>query len=261
MTSATNAWLATANSVMQYGKAAYPRQQTTKENINQVTSFDMNYPVVFHEDRHLSYTFMAAEALWITSGSPFCEDIVKYCSHVQKYSDDGYIFNGAYGPAFISQINFVVDSLRKDIYTRQAVMTIWHPNPIETKDHKCTIAFIFFVRKRRLNVTVQMRSSDIWLGLPYDMFNFTIMTLKILTTINERILSVDKISLGEMTINAVSSHIYNKNVHDMGKLLANDNTNVPETIPSECYTEWKFVVKSLLACRSNVDTTLWTIRP
>jgi Thymidylate synthase len=47
-----------------------------------------------------------------------------------------------------------------------------------------------------------MRSSDVWMGLPYDMFSFTCMSYMIAETVNA--------VLGNCSITAGSSHIYSK---------------------------------------------------
>ena len=72
---------------------------------------------------------MAAEALWILSGDNKVETIAPYNKNIKQFSDDGIIFQGAYGPRIISQLDYVIESLRKDRESRQAVLTIWNPNP------------------------------------------------------------------------------------------------------------------------------------
>ena len=263
MTKANKAWVDSLQETQMWGAKTFPRSIETKESLNMPLFFDMNWPVINHEYRNLDYSFMAAEAYWITSGSPLVEDIGPYCMHIKKYSDDGYIFNGAYGPAFLSQLNFIVETLLKDPNSRQAVMTIWHPNPIETKDHKCTVALAFNIRGGIMTTTVFMRSNDLWLGRPYDMFNFTIMTIKILTALNARF-GGPPYALGQMCLHAVSSHIYYNNFEQIELLLANhDKYKVTKRIPGRCLTDWQFVVDSLLACRDKTDEQheLWGIRP
>ncbi len=265
---ATEAWLNSIKHVYENGNTQFPRNIETKEILNDVCSFDMNAPICHHNLRKLSYKFMAAEAYWITSGSPLVEDIAPYNKHISDYTDDGYIFNGAYGPAFLSQVNFVVNTLFKDQMSRQAVMTIWHPNPIASKDHKCTVSLMFNIRDGRINTTVQMRSNDLILGRPYDMFNFTIMTLRILTLLNSRnniLLDGTKndILLGTLTLNSMSAHIYARDFEIVERLNHSkydyENTHF---VPSESTMNWQLVVDSLLACRDMTDTTnLWKIRP
>lgn len=258
--SGTEAWLNSLQEVMNLGTGVAPRGKDTKEILNQVIEFDMNYPVCHHPERKLSYQFMAAEAYWITSGSPLVEDISPYNKHIANFSDDGYIFNGAYGPAFISQLNHVVNSLKEDSNSRQAVITIWHPNPISSKDHKCTVSLIFNVRFNRIYTTVLMRSNDLQLGRPYDMFNFTVMTLKVLTELNRN--KVYPVELGTCTLHAVSAHVYEPWYEKSQRMLHQCIVIPYDRVPAHCITDWQFVVDSLLACRDKTDTSgLWEIRP
>lgn len=262
MDHATHAWLESLDHVINTGVKRFPRSLETKEALNAACFFDMNYPICHHDYRGLNYSFLAAEAYWITSGSPLVEDIEPYMSHIKQYSDDGYIFNGAYGPAFLSQINFVVETLLADPSSRQAVMTIWHPNPITTKDHKCTVALNWYIRDRRLCCTVFMRSNDLYLGRPYDMFNFSIMSLRILTSMNARFTG-PAFELGDQCLHAVSSHIYAKDYANVSQLARQPQfTAKTSVVPVEATKSWQYVVDSLLACRDMSSTKgLWKIRP
>ena len=258
----TTAWLNSMDHVMTHGTTSYPRQIETKEILNSPCEFDMNYPVVNHPGRNLHYGFMAAEAYWITSGSPLVEDIAPYNKHISKFSDDGYIFNGAYGPAFLSQVNYVVATLLNDKWSRQAIMTIWHPNPIDSKDHKCTVALAFNIRDDKIHTTVFMRSNDLWLGRPYDMFNFTMMTLRILCQYNSNHTGPN-VGLGDMCIHAVSSHIYATNYEEITDVLQVQEEEDHNIVPTLGHKDWQFLVDSMLTCRDNKphDINLWRIRP
>lgn len=265
---ANQAWLHALGDVADFGVPVGPRGMGTQEILNYPSAFDMNSPICYHQDRKLSYKFMAAEAYWITSGSMFTEDIVPYNSHIAKFSDDDYIFNGAYGPKFINQLQFVVNQLRKDCDTRQAVMTIWIQNPIDTKDYACTLSLQFMIRDGRLNTIVNMRSNDLWLGRPYDMFNFTIMSLRVLTYLNEGYDCTygELTRLGTLYLNAGSTHLYDQNVEE-GKRISDllPNKRVYR-VPDRALCDWKFVVNSLLACRDMdeeaiQENNLWRIRP
>ncbi len=266
---ANQAWMNSLQEVIDEGEKVNPRGIETHEIIGSSIRFDMNYPICYHQHRHLSYTFMAAEAYWITSGSMFVEDIAPYNKHIQKFSDDGYIFNGAYGPKFINQLDYVVNCLRKDSLSRQAVMTIWVPNPIETKDYACTLALQFLIRDNALHTIVTMRSNDLWLGRPYDMFNFTIMSLRVLTYLNsDNYIETFNapIELGHLTLQVGSTHLYQNNwekANQVADILPNIS---PNPVPIRAYYDWKFVVESLLACRDKDEDaiqkcSLWRIRP
>jgi len=260
---ATEAWLESLQNVYNNGIEYAPRNLKTREVMNEIISFDMNYPVCYHENRKLSYKFMAAEAYWIASGGMMVDEIAPYNKHIANFSDDGHIFNGPYGPMFVSQIDYVVNSLLHDNNTRQAVLTIWHPNTMRSKDYKCTIALIFNIRDDKLHTTVLMRSSDRILGLSYDMFNFTIMTLRILTYLNENAEETSEkiIGLGTQTLHAVSSHIYEDKFELVNSILNKKSNTIKSKVPNQALLSWKFITDSLIACRDMKDTTdLWKIR-
>lgn len=225
---ATEAWIDVLSSILMNGEKSSPRGKPTLEVISNHTAFDMNYPVVQCEPRKLSYKFMNAEALWILQGDDSVKGIAPWNKAIAKFSDDGERFFGAYGPKVVDQIPYVVRTLLGDISTRQAVMTIWRENPPKTKDVPCTLSLHFLIRGSQLDCHVTMRSSDAWLGVPYDFFNFSMIAATVLRFFNlnwaeqQRGLGdctpicspgciVRSISLGNLYWTASSSHLYERN--------------------------------------------------
>ena len=259
------AWLYILRSIITNGHYVSPRGKRSLE-LNYIScGFDMKKPVLTSVKRNLSYVFLAAEALWILDGSDKVDDIVKYNKYLLPFSDDGKIFYGAYGPRFVAQFEYIVDILLKDNDTRQAVITLWKPSPKRSKDIPCTVSLTFNIRNDKLNCYVNMRSNDMWLGFPYDMFTFTMISLKILSFLN---IKNDKfIDLGILFYISVSSHIYEKNLIDVHKILENRFDNYDyNSIPDDKINDWDFFEKSLIACRDNnykeiVNDNLWCIRP
>ena len=160
-------------------------------------------------ERQLSYAFMAAEAYWILSGDNRVETIAPYNQHISQFSDDGTTFFGAYGPKIFSQLDYVILKLCEDPGTRQAGLTIWQENPPSTKDVPCTIAVFFNIRNLKLNCHIFMRSSDIWLGLPYDVFNFSMLAHLVCAELNQ--LSANVLEPGLLYLTMASSHLYDTN--------------------------------------------------
>lgn len=209
-TDVNEVWCELMRELLQGGINASPQSFAASEMGNETFEImasqikvNMEQPVLGSIARGLSYRFMAAEALWILTGDDRVETITPYCKHMAKYSDDGEIFFGAYGPPLVEQTEYVLDKLRTDPATRQAVMTFWRPNPnVDTKDTPCTISAHWMIRDSRLHCFVNMRSSDVWLGLPYDIFNFTMISLYIALHL--------RVSLGDMYHTADSRHVYVK---------------------------------------------------
>lgn len=222
-------WHNQLSKVLTYGKDIAPRGQNTKELVNQVFEVNMKYPVLICPERRLSYKFMAAEALWILSGDDKVETIAPYNKNIKQFSDDGIVFQGAYGPRIISQLDYVIESLRKDRESRQAVLTIWNPNPKPSKDIPCTVSITFQIRDNKLDCFVFMRSSDLFLGIPYDVFNFSMLSHLVCS-------ELDNVTPRTLYLTAASSHLYETDFEKAINCLKHDYTS-SDPIPKLTKTE------------------------
>jgi len=126
-------------------------------------------------DRTLNYTFCIAEWLWMLTGRTDVGSIDYFNPNIKQFSDDGKTMNGSYGPKLVEQLPYVIKTLAADRDSRQALLTIWRERPAATKDVPCTCLMQFFVRGNAVDMICYMRSNDLWLGFPYDVFNFTMI--------------------------------------------------------------------------------------
>lgn len=132
-----------------------------------------------------SPAFAMAEYLWYMRGENSLETMAFYAPGIRRFSDDGETLNSAYGHRIFGahpHIGFdqwreIKALLKNDPESRQAVVHIRTPRDslLPTKDHPCTIALQFLQRRGRLHLVTTMRSNDIVLGTPYDIFSFTMM--------------------------------------------------------------------------------------
>ncbi len=202
----------------------------SKEILGHRSIVSMTYPVVTCRGRNINYRFMCAEACMLLSGSDKVADIAPYCKMISHYSDDGVTFFGAYGPMIQGQLQYVANKLMEDPNTRQAVLTIWKPNPPLSKDIPCTLSLQFIIRKNRLHVFANMRSNDIWLGWPYDVFNFSMvgasMALWLRRYSNKHQLA--GLELGNLYMYAGSLHLYDSHYGAAGK-VSSENGYQPYT--------------------------------
>lgn len=161
--------------LLENGGECSPRGNKIKEILGQTIVGPMRLNVLDHPVRDLNYRFMVAEWCWIMAGRRDLATLVRFNKKYADYSDDGETLAGAYGPRIRSQLDWVLAKLREDRDTRQAVINLWTPSPSASKDIPCTLNMQFFVRGKFLNMITNMRSSDAWLGLPYDWFSFTML--------------------------------------------------------------------------------------
>ncbi|MBY5827104.1 thymidylate synthase [Rhizobium leguminosarum] len=124
------------------------------------------------------------ELAWYLAG----DNTIAFISHYlgkkyAQFSDDGGITaNGAYGkriflPREASQWNRVISLLRARPGSRNALIQIFSNDDAarQSNDIPCTCTLHFVVRKDALHLHAHMRSNDAWIGLPHDIFSFTML--------------------------------------------------------------------------------------
>jgi thymidylate synthase len=209
-------WVKDLEHIFKYGTVTSPRGMKVYEVVGYKSTLDMNRPIIFNKKRKLGYKFMAAEAAWILSGDDKVSTIAPYSKDISQFSDDGEKFFGAYGPKVVDQLGYTIAKLVEDRDTRQAVVNIWRESPPESRDIPCTLSLQWLVRNSELHCVATMRSSDLWLGHPYDVFNFSAISFYILLWLRKNNIQVN---LGDLHLTAGSKHIYERNVEMVGEIV------------------------------------------
>ena len=199
------------------------------EIINATTTIeDPTRCILKSQVRKLPMRYLVGELLWYMSGQNTLKSIQTITHAWDRMSDDGETVNSNYGWCIqhkfgFDQWNYVKELLQKDPDTRQAVIHIkTAENSLEhpTKDMNCTVAIQFFIRQEKdgpkLHMTVYMRSNDLWMGFPNDVFQFTAMQILMAMELG--------IGVGTYTHHAGSLHLYER---DYKKSLENISASQP----------------------------------
>lgn len=161
----------------------------------------LNCPV-----RNANPFFHCMEFVWMMAGSNDAEWLGQFNKRMLTYADEG-ILRGAYGYRWanpIFQIPQVIELLRKDPDTRQAVLSMWDPvhdgARALTSDRPCNTHIYFRVNEHdELNMTVCNRSNDfVWGMLGANVVHMTLL--------HEYIASAAGYKLGMY-------HVFSNNVH------------------------------------------------
>lgn len=214
--SVTDGLIDTINNIIKYGNVAVNLKDTTICEFNDAlvvdcsVGIDVPYMLAFNNEavKKVSPKFALAEAAYILQGRDDC-GIINDFLFMERYKQSDVMI-GAYGPYFKKQLSNTIHKLMHDPTTRQAVIAVW---PIDDAfrrsnaciDVPCTNYFAFYIDKiagyNVLNMTVVHRSSDVLLGLIYDI----VFQQLLLQTVA---LFLDDVYLGTITNIAVNRHIY-----------------------------------------------------
>jgi len=114
---------------------------------------------------------------WYMSGNPNAEEISTYAPIWKRMMDDKGNVRSNYGWQWKrnNQLDKVIDKLKENNNTRQAAISIYDGKEIDTysKDTPCTYAVQFTILNNKLDMSVLMRSNDLWYGFCNDSYCFS----------------------------------------------------------------------------------------
>jgi len=154
-----------------FGTESAPRGQKVRELELEMLRLDPHFSLMDFEDRPFNYKYFMGELGWYLLKDRNIDFINNFSSFWKNIADEGGHINSNYGNLlFGDQLQWALDSLKKDKNTRQAVCFLNQPKfQYEgNKDFVCTMYLNFWIRDNKLNMKVQMRSNDIFFGLTYD---------------------------------------------------------------------------------------------
>lgn len=116
------------------------------------------------------------------------------------------------------QIEYCIKEIKNN--TRRAVISLWNPTELEEQALPCCYTSFNFVRDNdKLNMTMDFRSSDLFLGLPYDIIVGALFLIKIAEVCN---LKPNKLGL-----NLKDAHIYEDHREAAIKYYHTENYTLP----------------------------------
>lgn len=112
------------------------------------------------------------------------------------------------------QLKYIIQELMKPENSRRAVLSGWNPTQLsEMALPPCHILYTFYKNKNGISCMMNMRSSDLFLGLP-----FNIASTSILTHIIAKVLHVNPV---DISITITDAHIYEEHIDAVNEQVKN----------------------------------------
>jgi len=143
------------------------------------------------------------------------------------YNDINDIDSGANnyceGAKGIDQIKYVLEELSKDTNSRRAVLSAWNPSDLKKMAlPPCHILYIFNRCSKGLSCHLTLRSSDLFLGLP-----FNIASTALLTHIFAHVLHIPA---NEISLSICDAHIYEEHTPQVAKQIDSEMYDLPKVL-------------------------------
>ena len=130
-------------------------------------------------------------------------------------------------PVIIDQLKALIQGLKTDPYGRRHIITAWQPAELDQMClPPCHILFQCYVSGRSLNMTVYMRSVDLFLGLPFDIASYAVLL--------HLIAKETTLVPGELVFFFGDAHIYLNHIDQVHEVLRRPSFQLPQLeIPTD----------------------------
>jgi len=121
------------------------------------------------------------------------------------------------------QIRYLLEELIKPDNSRRAVLSGWNPVDLNKMAlPPCHILYIFNKTSKGLSCHMTLRSSDLFLGLPFNIASTALLTQILATVLN--------INISEICLSICDAHIYKEHVNQIDKQVLLEPYDLPKLI-------------------------------
>lgn len=216
----------------------------TKSVFGYQMRFDLNegFPMVTTKKLHLKS--IVYELLWFLKGDTNIAYLKENGVNIwNEWADQ----NGNLGPVYghqwrnwnseeIDQIEELIETLKTNPNSRRMLVSAWNPSvlPDTTKSFSenvaagkvalppCHAFFQFYVADGKLSCQLYQRSADIFLGVPFNIASYALLTMMIAQVCN--------LQLGEFIHTFGDAHIYNNHFEQLEIQLSRDCKPLPKML-------------------------------
>lgn len=197
----------------------------SRTGVDTISYFSAHYRVDLQKGfpllttKQMMWDSLLREVLWYLSGEKHINNLRKYTKIWDAWADEngnldspyGYFWrrfpsaeqdgNGEWKVREVDQIQYVIETLKKEPYSRRLVVSAWEPgNAEKSKIPPCHYTFAFNVNNGKLNCHLTQRSGDIALGIPFNLAAYAILT--------QIIAQETELELGYFSHTVIDAHIY-----------------------------------------------------
>jgi thymidylate synthase len=196
--------------------------------------FDLGEGFPLATTKKLHVKSIIHELLWFLAG----DTNVKYLNqHGVKIWDEWADENGDLGPVYgrqwrswpapaggaIDQIANVVTAIRRNPDSRRLIVTAWNPAEVDQMAlPPCHCLFQFYVAKGRLSCQLYQRSADVFLGVPFNIASYALLTLMMA--------QVTELAAGEFVHTFGDAHLYLNHIEQARLQLARSPRRLPRMV-------------------------------
>jgi thymidylate synthase len=220
------------NHVLEHGDKKEDRTGTGTISIfGYQMRFDLSekFPLLTTKKVHLKSVIH--ELLWFLKGSTNIGYLKENGVSIwDEWADE----NGDLGPVYgsqwrswqtsdgrtIDQISNLIENIKNNPDSRRLIVSAWNVGEVDKmKLPPCHCFFQFYVANDKLSCQLYQRSADIFLGVPFNIASYALLTLMIAQVTN--------LVPGEFVHTLGDAHIYSNHIEQVKQQLSRDTKDLP----------------------------------
>ncbi|MCQ2177403.1 MAG: thymidylate synthase [Bacteroidales bacterium] len=203
----------------------------TKSIFGHQMRFDLSegFPLLTTKKVHLKSIIY--ELLWFIKGST---NITWLKEHGVSIWDEWADENGDLGPVYgkqwrswqtpdgrsIDQLSQVIETIKNNPDSRRMIVCAWNPSDVDNMAlPPCHCFFQFYVAEGRLSCQLYQRSADTFLGVPFNIASYALLTMMIAQVCN--------LKPGEFIHTTGDTHIYLNHFDQVREQLSREPRKLP----------------------------------
>ena len=162
---------------------------------------------------------------WKEMMKTFVETIIKDEGFASQYGDLGPVYGKQWRDfEGVDQLEQVIEDIKNSPDSRRLIVSAWNPKdiPVMIKSGlpPCHTLFQFYVSNGRLSCQLYQRSADVFLGVPYNIASYALLTLMIA--------KVSGLEPGEFVHSFGDTHIYLNHLEQVNEQLSRAPHSLPK---------------------------------
>jgi len=174
--------------------------------------------------KKMPFNILLHELLWFVSGDSNIKYLQDHKIHYwDEFADKDLNLGPVYGVQWrkwqtpqggtIDQLQWAIDEIKNNPHSKAILVSAWNPADLEAmRLPPCHTMFQFEVSKGKLRMQLYQRSSDVFLGLPFNIAQYAMLL--------HMVAYLTKLEPRELVISIGNAHLYNNQIEPAKEQLA-----------------------------------------
>lgn len=174
--------------------------------------FDLRHGFPLLTTKKMPFNILMHELLWFVSGSSNIEYLQDHKIHYwDEFADKDLNLGPVYGVQWrhwqdqkggeIDQLQWAIDQIKNNPNSKGIIVSAWNVADLEEmRLPPCHTMFQFDVTKGKLSMQLYQRSSDVFLGLPFNIAQYALLL--------EMVAKITGLEARELVVTIGSAHLY-----------------------------------------------------